>query len=386
MEKKRTFSRTGTRMGIALLCLLLTFGLATGMSPAAEAGAAERTGAAASATLSPDLTIVVDGVSRTFYNVQGREVHPIIYNGTTYLPLRAIGELMDKNVNWNQSTLTATLSSPRTTGLTAGTPDNTAVSRTITAQIRSDFTIVVDGTARTFTDVSGNTVYPMLYEGTTYLPLRAIGELMNKNVQWDGASRTAILSPKAPDGSLVTDADSFYDENGGQGTGTNTGTAPGTDSGSYISESRAREIALNHAGLTENQVTFVRVKMDYDDGRREYEVEFYNKNNFTEYDYEIDAATGKIIDIDYDAEYYTPSAPSGNNGGQYISADEAKNIALGRAGISASQATFKKAEFDFDDGRAVYEIEFFSGNFEYEFEIDASSGAVLGYERDSIWD
>lgn len=382
MEKRRYRHSITVRAGIILLCLVLTLGLA-GTIPAGNAEAASRSGAVSiSATLSPDITIVVDGVTQTFYNVQGSEVHPVLYNGTTYLPVRAIGELMDKNVNWDQSTLTATLSSPRTTGRVNGTPDNSAVPKTISAQIRSDFTIVVDGTVRHFTDVNGNTVYPLLYEGTTYLPLRAIGELMNKNVQWNSTTRTATLSAKASD---VTDADSFNNTNTGTNTGANTGVNTGTNSGTYIGEEKAKSIALNHAGLTENQVTFVRVRMDYDDGRREYEVEFYNKNSFTEYDYEIDAVTGRILSVDYDAEYYAPSAGTGTNG-QYISRDEAKSIALGRAGISASQAVFKKAEFDFDDGRAVYEIEFFSGNLEYEFEIDASTGNILSYERDSRWD
>ena len=48
------------------------------------------------AYLSPDLSIVVDGSYRTFYNAVGQEVHPILYGGTTYLPIRAIGELMGK--------------------------------------------------------------------------------------------------------------------------------------------------------------------------------------------------------------------------------------------------------------------------------------------------
>ena len=45
-----------------------------------------------------------------------------------------------------------------------------------------------------------------------------------------------------------------------------------------------------------------------------------------------------------------------------------------------------RAELDWDDGRAKYEVEFFSGNYEYEFEIDALNGTVLKSERDSRWD
>ena len=65
---------------------------------------------------------MVDGVARTFYAINGQEVHPISYGGTTYLPVRSIGELMNKNVDWNNDTKTITLTSPRTTGAATGTP------------------------------------------------------------------------------------------------------------------------------------------------------------------------------------------------------------------------------------------------------------------------
>ena len=83
MEKRRYRHSITVRAGIILLCLVLTLGLA-GTIPAGNAEAASRSGAVSiSATLSPDITIVVDGVTQTFYNVQGSEVHPVLYNGTT---------------------------------------------------------------------------------------------------------------------------------------------------------------------------------------------------------------------------------------------------------------------------------------------------------------
>ena len=80
------------------------------------------------AVVCPDVTISVDGVTRELYNAQGREVHPIIYNGTTYIPLRAVGELMGKNVSWDAATGTASVGGVRTTGAVVGTP-NTAARR-----------------------------------------------------------------------------------------------------------------------------------------------------------------------------------------------------------------------------------------------------------------
>ena len=70
----------------------------------------------------------------------------------------------------------------------------------------------------------------------------------------------------------------------------------------------------------------------------------------------------------------------------YISADKAQSIALQHAGVSASDATFRKAHLDRDDGIYVYELEFVSGDLEYDYEIHATTGAILDWDRDSIYD
>ena len=359
-------TRITKRLSALALCAVLAVG-----SLAVSAGAAQST--TVTAQISPNIDVVVDGVERTFYNVSGTEVHPIVYNGTTYLPVRAIGELMGKNVNWDQSTLTASLTSPRTTGATVGTPDTSAVTKNVTVGLHPEYTILVDGVERTFTNVNGTVVYPMAYNGSIYLPLRAIGNLMGKTVAWDGATSTATLSG----GNEITDADSFNQTGGNTGSTGNTGTTTGT-----ITADRAKEIALKDAGLTAGQVTFIRAHLDWDDGRRVYDVEFYNSANYTEYDYEIDASTGAILSKDFDAEYYTQPGTGGT--GAAITADRAKEIALNHAGVSASSATFVYAKLDWDDGRLQYDVEFYSGSTEYDYEIDANTGAILSYDHD--WD
>ena len=70
--------------------------------------------------LRPDYTIIIDGAERDFYNAAGQQVHPVAYDGTTYLPVRAIGELMGRNVDWNESTKTVTLSGTRWNHCRAG--------------------------------------------------------------------------------------------------------------------------------------------------------------------------------------------------------------------------------------------------------------------------
>lgn len=97
------------------------------------------------------------------------------------------------------------------------------------------------------------------------------------------------------------------------------------------------------------------------------------------------------LKVDYDSATYTAvlttqdqyiaSTPSASN---YITAEQAKSAALKHAGVNASDAIFVKAGLDWDDGKVHYEVEFYAGNTEYDYDIDATSGAVLSYDRE--WD
>ena len=153
-----------------------------------------------------------------------------------------------------------------------------------------------------------------------------------------------------------------------------------------ISLDKAKEIALSHAGLSADQVTFVKVKMDFDDGIQKYDIKFYC--NGQEYDYEINSSNGQIIQFDYDMEYnYIPNNNTTNyqsnvNTTANISVERAKEIALSHAGLSADQVTFVKVKMDFDDGIQKYEIEFYYNYREYSYEIDANTGNILSYEQD----
>ncbi len=65
-----------------------------------------------------------------------------------------------------------------------------------------------------------------------------------------------------------------------------------------ITKEQALQIALDHAGLKKSDVAFSKVKKDFDDGRQQYDVEFHV--GFNEYNYDIDASTGQIVDFDID--------------------------------------------------------------------------------------
>lgn len=196
--------------------------------------------------------------------------------------------------------------------------------------------------------------------------------------------------------------------------------------GTLITKAQAQAVALGDAGLSEAEASALRTKLEFDDGRFQYEVDFYN--NGTEYEYLIQAKDGDIIARDIeggaDERHYEQElrADAGNqtvvdenssvqqredaenlsalddnasaqsqedvgdqpaadgNGTtqtQGISLDEAKAAALSDAGLPESDVTFKKTKLDHENGIQVYDIKFYTVDTEYDYEINASDGAVL---------
>ena len=163
--------------------------------------------------------------------------------------------------------------------------------------------------------------------------------------------------------------------------------APNTNaSAGKVDEARAKEIALNHAGVKAADATVTKSKLDYDDGRQVYEIEFYvsGSSGYTEYDYEIEAATGKIVSYDHDAESYAPPAQSANSGVKVTEAT-AKKTALSRVS-GATEKDIYEWKLDYDDGRTEYEGKIIYGGMEYEFTINAATGAVTEWDAESVYD
>lgn len=224
-----------------------------------------------------------------------------------------------------------------------------------------------------------------------------------ENAAANQAENGAAAEQNVHVGSAATDQTNT-DHNGTAENGTATGSTAHTQTGDMISEETARSLALSHAGLTEEHVTFIKSGLDHDDGKKNYDVEFYT-NDGKEYDYEIDAYTGEILDYDYDAEYYphsdspagtsdknadsnsgTDSTKDGENHASTktkISEDEAKKIVLDKI-PGASQEHFVEFKSDYDNSRLEYEGKVYYNEKEYEFEIDGHTGDILEWDEETI--
>ena len=145
---------------------------------------------------------------------------------------------------------------------------------------------------------------------------------------------------------------------------------------SAVNEDSALSIALEHAGVTREQLVHSRVKPDRDDGLMIFEVEFITTDGM-EYDYDISQADGTILSFNQEAHVpYNPAA--GTEG--LISEDQARQAVIDR--VPGASAENVAVFLDEDDGRLEYEGHLAYDNMLYEFTIDAYSGAVIEWEAE----
>jgi len=183
-----------------------------------------------------------------------------------------------------------------------------------------------------------------------------------------------------------------------------------------ITLEKAKEIALSDAKLTEDRITFTTAKLDIEDNLSVYEIEFYSEN--VEYEYEINVNTGavyskskeiqneqkpaastaqqpaKSVNTEDTANAKQNNADSKNDAkpatnkqqaaSNQITLDAAKAKALADAGVTASGVTYTEAKLEYDDGIAVYDIEFYTSTNEYEYKISATSGTVYDKSIESL--
>lgn len=79
---------------------------------------------------------------------------------------------------------------------------------------------------------------------------------------------------------------------------------------------------------------------------------------------------------------FTPTtAPAAAPAAAAITAEQAQQIALEHAGFTADQVKFLRTDYEIDDGVPQYEVEFHQDRWEYDYEINAETGAILSYDK-----
>ena len=175
-----------------------------------------------------------------------------------------------------------------------------------------------------------------------------------------------------------------------------TATPAPTQSSDLIGKKAAKRIAFRHAGVSESDVYDLEIELDRDHGGAKYEIEF--KCGGFEYDYEIDAVTGNILESEKEpihssatpkptakpTEKPTAKPTQQPSGSSYIGRSAAISIAIADAGLETSEVSCIEAELEKENGKAFYEVEFRAGGWEYDYEIDALTGRVINSSREKL--
>ncbi len=210
-------------------------------------------------------------------------------------------------------------------------------------------------------------------------------EFAANGIEWDyliKASDGTVLSRKAKvqdgyqgldaatpgtDGSVDVSSPIREESNGGADLSTPDTSTPIEETD--IGLEAAKSAALADAGVNAADATFTEQKRDRDDGVLVYDIDFYTSD--MKYEYEIDAATGAVRERK--SERRNNQTQTGTTD---IGLEAAKSAALADAGVNAADATFTEQKRDRDDGVLVYDIDFYTSDMKYEYEIDAATGAV----------
>ena len=151
--------------------------------------------------------------------------------------------------------------------------------------------------------------------------------------------------------------------------------------GEYVSAKEVEDIISAYCPERQEWNGF-EYNFQYDDGVLICEAEISYKG--IEYEFEVNAKTREVLSVESDRYYHYEDNSSGNseeNG--LITKEQALKKVLDRAGLAEDDISRLNIELDHDDNVWKYEIEFISGKYEYEAEVNADTGEIICYERDT---
>ena len=224
--------------------------------------------------------------------------------------------------------------------------------------------------ATTLNEVAGTSCYKVEFTSGDYAYAYTVNAETGAVMEMSSREKNAV-DTQAQTEATVSAADSATTQSSAAATAqTVTGT---------VDEEMAQKIALEHAGVKATDATITKSKLDYEGRRQVYEIEWYAGGK--KYDYEIAVDTGEILSSGYDEK--TSGWSVSNSSNVTVSEADAKQTALGSVS-GATEKDIYEWQFDYDDGRPEYEGKIIYGGTEYDFTIDASSGAVVEWEAESV--
>ena len=224
--------------------------------------------------------------------------------------------------------------------------------------------------ATTLNEAAGTSCYKVEFTSGDYAYAYTVNAETGAVMEMSSREKNAVDTQAQTEATVPT-ADSATTQSSAVATAqTVTGT---------VDEEMAQKIALEHAGVKATDATITKSKLDYEGRRQVYEIEWYAGGK--KYDYEIAVDTGEILSSGYDEK--TSGWSGSNSSNVTVSEADAKQTALGRVS-GATEKDIYEWQFDYDDGRPEYEGKIIYGGTEYDFTIDASSGAVIEWETETV--
>lgn len=127
------------------------------------------------------VSVRLNGAPIDMRDAAGNEVAPFIENGTAYVPVRAIATALNVGIDWDNGSRTVFIGERGEAAPEAGENVN----------------VYINGAEFKPTDAAGKAVYPIIKDGTTFLPVRAIAQAFAKKVDWDAAGSSVLITDTA---------------------------------------------------------------------------------------------------------------------------------------------------------------------------------------------
>ena len=234
--------------------------------------------------------------------------------------------------------------------------------------------------ATTLNEVAGTSCYKVEFTSGDYAYAYTVNAETGAIMEMSSRDKNAVDTQAQTEATAPAAAS---DTTPAQNSATTQSQSPATASSQTVTgtvnEETAQKIALEHAGVKATDATITKSRLDYEDRRQVYEIEWYAGGK--KYDYEIAVDTGEILSSGYDEK--TSGWSGSNSSNVTVSEADAKQTALVRVS-GATEKDIYEWEFDYDDGRPEYEGKIIYGGTEYDFTIDASNGSVVEWEAESV--